>query len=79
MSHANSITGRQDDGGLGEIGHGVKIDFPGKLFKEFKQKYNFMNYALAGSGPTQQYVILKDKVNLENVKYVIHFIESIEM
>jgi hypothetical protein len=37
MSHANSITGRQDDGGLGEIGHGVKIDFPGKLFKEFKQ------------------------------------------
>jgi hypothetical protein len=45
------------------------------LAKEFKQKYNFMNYALAGSGPTQQYVILKDKVNLENVKYVIHFIE----
>lgn len=45
------------------------------LAREFNRKYNFMNYALAGSGPTQQYVILKDKVNLENVKYVIHFIE----
>ena len=37
MPHTNSITGRQDDGGLGDIGHGVKIDFPGKIFKEFKQ------------------------------------------
>ena len=45
------------------------------LAKVFNEKYNFMNYALAGSGPTQQFVILKDKVNLENVRYVIHFIE----
>ena len=37
MPHTNSITGRQDDGGLGDIGHGAKIDFPGKIFKEFKQ------------------------------------------
>jgi hypothetical protein len=37
MSHTNSITGRQDDGGLGEIGHYIKIDFLGKIFKEFKQ------------------------------------------
>jgi hypothetical protein len=37
MPHANPIAGRQDYGGLGEIGHGAKIDFPGKIFKEFKQ------------------------------------------
>ena len=37
MSHPNPVAGRQDDGGLVRIGHVVKIDFPGKMFKEFKQ------------------------------------------
>ncbi len=45
------------------------------LAKEFNFKYNFKNYGLFGSGPTQQFVILKDKVDLNNTKYVIHFIE----
>jgi hypothetical protein len=44
------------------------------LAKEFNYKYNFMNYGLSGSSPTQQFVILKKKVNLENTKYVIQFI-----
>lgn len=44
------------------------------LAKEFNNKYNFMNYGLSGSSPTQQFVILKDKINLENTKYVIQFI-----
>ncbi len=45
------------------------------LAKEFNGKYNFMNYALSGAGPTQEFIILKDKVNLDNAKYVIQFIE----
>ena len=45
------------------------------LAKEFNGKYNFMNYALSGAGPTQEFIILKEKVNLENSKYVIQFIE----
>ncbi len=45
------------------------------LAKEFKFKYNFKNYGLFGSGPTQQFVILKEKIDLNNTKYVIHFIE----
>ena len=44
------------------------------LAKEFENKYNFMNYGLSGSGPTQQFIILKDKVNLKNTKYIIQFI-----
>jgi len=44
------------------------------LSKEFNQKYNFMNYGLSGTGPAQQFVILTNKVNLKNTKYIIHFI-----
>ena len=44
------------------------------LAQEFHNKYNFMNYGLSGSGPTQQLVILKNKINLENTKYLIQFI-----
>ena len=44
------------------------------LSKEFNNKYNFMNYGLSGSGPTQQFVILKNKINLKNTKYLIQFI-----
>ena len=45
------------------------------LAKEYHNKYNFMNYGLSGSSPTQQFVILRDKINLENTNYVIQFIE----
>jgi len=45
------------------------------LAKEFNYKYNFMNYGLFGTGPTQQLVILQKKVDLNNTKYVIQFIE----
>ena len=44
------------------------------LAKEFNNKYNFMNYGLSGSSPVQQFIILKDKINLKNTKYVIQFI-----
>ena len=47
------------------------------LGRVFDGKYNFLNYALSGSSPTQQFVILKDKVDLTNAKYVLQFI-SIE-
>jgi hypothetical protein len=45
------------------------------LANEFNYKYNFMNYGLFGSGPTQQFIILKEKVDLNNTEYVIQFIE----
>jgi len=44
------------------------------LAKEFSNRYNFINLGLSDSSPTQQFVILKDKANLENTKYVIQFI-----
>ncbi len=44
------------------------------LAKAFNNKYNFMNYGLSRTGPVQQFVILKDKVDLNNTKYVIQFI-----
>jgi hypothetical protein len=45
------------------------------LAKAFNYKYNFLNYGLFGTGPTQQFIILKEKVDLNNTKYVIQFIE----
>ena len=44
------------------------------LSKEFNRRYNFMNYGISGSSPTQQFIILKDKVNLKNTRHVIQFI-----
>lgn len=44
------------------------------LAREFKKKYNFLNYGLSDSSPIQQLIILKQKVNLENTKYVLQFI-----
>ena len=44
------------------------------LAKELNNKYNVMNYDLSGSSPTQQLVILKNKINLDNTKYVLQFI-----
>jgi len=45
------------------------------LAKEFNNKYNFLNYGLSRTGPTQQFAILKDKVDLNNTRYVIQFIQ----
>lgn len=45
------------------------------LAKEFNYKYNFINYGLFGSSPTQQLVILQEKVDLNNTQYVIQFID----
>ncbi len=45
------------------------------LAKEFNYKYNFMNYGLFGSSPIQQLIILKEKVDLKNTKYVLQFID----
>ncbi len=45
------------------------------LAKEFNYKYNFMNYGLAGTSPTQQLVILQEKVDLNNTKYLLQFID----
>lgn len=44
------------------------------LSKEFANKYNFLNYGLSGSSPTQQFIILKEKVNLNRLKYITQFI-----
>ena len=45
------------------------------LAKEFNGKYNFLNYGISGVGPTQEFVILKEKINLENAEYVVQFID----
>jgi len=45
------------------------------LAKEFHGKYNFLNYGLSSTSPVQQFIILKDKVNLYNTKYIIQFIQ----
>jgi len=44
------------------------------LFYELNGSVNVLNYGLTGSGPMQQFAILKHKVNLSNVKKLIHFI-----
>lgn len=40
----------------------------------YDHQYNFLNYGLSGSSPVQQFVILKEKINLENTKVVLQFI-----
>jgi cytochrome b involved in lipid metabolism len=44
------------------------------LARIFDQKYNFLNYALAGSSPIEQFVILKERANLHTAKYVLHVV-----
>jgi hypothetical protein len=44
------------------------------LATEYDQKYNFLNYGLAGTSPVQHYVILKEKADLKNAKYVLQFV-----
>ena len=45
------------------------------LAKEFIGNYNFLNYALSSSGPTQEYITLIEEAKLDNAKYVIQFID----
>lgn len=44
------------------------------LSREYINKYNFLNYGLSGSSPTQQFVITKEKVDLKNTKYITQFV-----
>ncbi len=44
------------------------------LWKEYDGKYNFLNYGLSGTSPTQQFVILAKKAKLDNVKTVLQII-----
>jgi len=44
------------------------------LYKELDDRYNVLNYGLSGTGPSQQYQILKNKVELSNVDTIIHFV-----
>lgn len=44
------------------------------LYKEIKGQYNVLNYALSGTGPVQQWQILKNKVKLKNTITIVHFI-----
>jgi hypothetical protein len=44
------------------------------LAKEYHHKYNFLNYGLSDTSPVQQFIILKSKVDLSHVKYVIQII-----
>ncbi len=45
-----------------------------RLYYELNGSFNVLNYGLTGSGPMQQLSILKNEVNLTNVKRVLHFI-----
>ena len=46
------------------------------LSKLYKDKFNFLNYGLSGTSPTQQYVILKEKVDLNRTSVVLQFINE---
>ena len=45
-----------------------------RLSKAYESKLNVLNYGLAGTSPIQQYVILDQKVNLENTKLVVQIV-----
>jgi hypothetical protein len=44
------------------------------LYKELSGKCNVLNYSLSGTGPSQQFQILKTKVDLNNVDTILHFV-----
>ena len=44
------------------------------LSKEYNHQFNFMNYGLSGTSPIQQFVLLKEKANLSNTKFITQFI-----
>ncbi len=44
------------------------------LWRAYRGSYNFINYGLSGTSPTQQFVILTKKAKLDNVKTVLQII-----
>ena len=44
------------------------------LFKEIGGKFNVLNYGLAGTGPSQQLIILKNKVKLKNIDTLVQLV-----
>ena len=44
------------------------------LYNEIYGKYNVLNYSLSGTGPTQHLEILKNKIKLNKVIKLIHFV-----
>ncbi len=44
-----------------------------RLFELSGGAFNFLNYALAGTAPTQQFVILTQKTDLKTCRAVLHF------
>jgi hypothetical protein len=44
------------------------------LYQEYNEKFNFLNYALGGTGPTQHLEILKKFADMGRAKYLIEFI-----
>lgn len=45
-----------------------------QLSGKYQHKYNFLNYGLSGASPVQEFVILKEKVDLSNTKAILQFI-----
>lgn len=46
------------------------------LSKFYENKFNFLNFGLSGTSPTQQYVILNEKADLTNTIAVLQFINE---
>jgi hypothetical protein len=44
------------------------------LFEEIDGKFNVLNYGLAGTGPSQQLIILKNKVELKNIDTLVQLV-----
>ena len=44
------------------------------LYKEYNGQFNFLNYGLGGTGPTQHLEILKKFADIQRAKYLIQFI-----
>ncbi len=45
-----------------------------RLYSNLDNKYNVLNYGLSGTSTAQQYQILINKANLDNVEYVLQFL-----
>ena len=44
------------------------------LYREYDGQFNFLNFSLGGTSPTQHFEILKKMVQLDRTKYLIEFI-----
>jgi len=45
-----------------------------RLSEYLNGQYNVLNYGLSGTGPGQQLIILKSKIDLKKLEHVIHFV-----